>query len=337
MPSCSIIIVTYNGWDLLQECLHALESETRPGVDVTIVDNGSAGDFVDRARKNFPWIQLIEAGRNLGFAAGNNLGIRQSSSDYVLLLNSDVIVHPGFVDAVLQPFADKPRLASVAAVMVFRTNPHLIASAGIEVYTNGLAMDHGLGRPVESIAGQVPVFGSSAGATAYRRTSLEDVGLFPESFFMYLEDVDLAWRLRLRGWESLVTSQAVAEHAYSASSVEGSSFKRKLLARNRIWYMSRCLPSWMLRRHLWRILSYDLMVMVSAPARRDVASLSGRLNAAHDIRQRLRERSGIQSRATVGRLEIERWLKPSPSPTRMIQLREETRMAAVSPSISDAE
>ncbi len=337
VPTCSIIIVTFNGWELLRECLHALEAEVRAGVGVTMVDNGSEGDFAARVGHDFPWVRVIEAGQNLGFAAGNNLGIQQTEGDFVLLLNSDVIVRPGFVDALLDPFAAAPRLGSVAATMVFRTNPHLIASAGIDVFNNGLAIDRGLGRSIDTEAGVSPVFGASAGAAAYRREALDDVGLLPEPFFMYLEDVDLAWRLRLRGWESVVTSNAVAEHAYSASSVEGSTFKRELLARNRLWYMIRCLPQWLVCRCWWRILAYDLMVMASSPARRDWASVTGRLSAARGIRERLRERSAIQQRATASRSEIERWLQPAPSPARMIHLRAVARHAAATQSISQPE
>ncbi len=325
---CAIVIVTFNGWNVVRQCLEALEPEIQPGVTVTIIDNGSSDGLPDNIRATFGWAELIETGRNLGFAAGNNLGISRTSSEFVILLNSDAIIRPGFVPRLLMPFDSSPRVGSVAGTMVFRSDPTVIASAGIDVFANGLALDRSLGESLGPISAEEPIFGPSAGAAAYRRSALEDAGLFPEAFFMYLEDVDLAWRLRLNGWESLVSSGAIVEHAYSALAVEGSVFKRRLLARNRLWYMTRCFPSWLLARNWWRMVSYDLLVAGSALARRDGASLRGRIDALVGLRARLEERSRIQTAAHASRAEIEAWIRPSPSPRDMMRLRDLTRRLA---------
>jgi GT2 family glycosyltransferase len=161
---------------------------------------------------------------------------------------------------------------------------------------------------------------------------LNDVGLLPEAFFMYLEDVDLAWRLRLHGWESVLAAGAVADHAYSASSIEGSRFKRRLLARNRVWYMTRCLPNWMLARWWWKIAAYDMMVAASAIARRDGASVWGRAEGLAGMRPRLRERRAIQARTTSGRTHLEPWLCPAPTGGELRRLRKLTRTYAASKS-----
>ncbi|HVB63444.1 MAG TPA: glycosyltransferase family 2 protein, partial [Nitrolancea sp.] len=243
MMRCSIVIVTFNGWPHVRRCLEAIEPELSAGVDVTAIDNGSTDGVPDRIRASFPWVQLIESSSNLGFAAGCNLGIRNTSGEFVMLLNSDVVVQPGFVNELLAPFSEAPRLGASAAAMVFQRNPSIVASAGIEIFRNGLALDHRLGMQRAQLVDRQPVFGASGGAAAFRRTALDDVGLFPEAYFMYLEDVDLGWRLRLRGWNTILAANAIAEHASSASSGEGSPFKRRLLARNRIWLIARCYPS----------------------------------------------------------------------------------------------
>lgn len=329
MPDCSIIIVTYNGWPLVRQCLDALRVELRPGVDVVVVDNGSVDGTPAKIRSTFSWVKVVEPGRNLGFAAGNNLGIQDSASEFVLLVNSDVFVRPGFVDAMLAPFADSTRLGSVAATMVFQSRPERVASAGIDVFSNGLALDRAVGERLDSLTDRAPVFGASAGAAMFRRAALVDVGLFPESFFMYLEDVDLAWRLRLGGWESVLATDAVAEHAYSASAAEGSRFKRSLLARNRVWYIVRCYPRWLLARHWWRIAAYDLMVIASAGFRRDGASVMGRVSSLRGIGARMAERADIQDRATATRADLERWVRPSPPTRRLLELRRLTRAYAM--------
>lgn len=321
-PDCSIVIVTYNGWELVRRCLQALESELRTGIDVVVVDNGSVDGVPEKVRSGFKWARVIETGQNLGFAGGNNVGIRQTSGEFILLLNSDANVRPGFVGNLLESTAVMPRIGSVAAAMVFESDPETVASAGIDIYANGLAIDRSLGRTVGSLTDGLRVFGASAGAAMYRREALQDVGLFPDAFFMYLEDVDLAWRLRLRGWESVLSVGAVAEHAYSASSGEGSRFKRHLLARNRIWCMTRCYPGWLLRRCWWRMFAYDLAVIASSPIRRDMSSVIGRLAAISGIGPRIAERSEIQDGVTTSRSEIEQWIQRPPSPREMLQFRQ---------------
>ena len=325
MMRCSIVIVTFNGWPHVRRCLEAIEPELSDGVDVTAIDNGSTDGVPDRIRASFPWVQLIESSSNLGFAAGCNLGIRNTSGEFVMLLNSDVVVQPGFVNELLAPFSEAPRLGASAAAMVFQRNPSIVASAGIEIFRNGLALDHCLGAQRAQLVDRQPVFGASGGAAAFRRTALDDVGLFPEAYFMYLEDVDLGWRLRLRGWNTILAANAIAEHASSASSGEGSPFKRRLLARNRIWLIARCYPSWLLARTWWRIALYDALVIGSSPLRRDGSSVRGRVSALRGIRSRLAERRQIQTRSTAKREDLERWVLADPSPGEVLRLRQLSR------------
>src|SRR5690606_30776902 len=129
--------------------------------------------------------------------------------EVVVLLNNDTVAEPDVIARITAPLERDQRVGAVAATMVFAGAPDMVASAGIEVFRDGLALDRGLGLPRTEFAVPAPVFGASAGAAAYRRAALEDVGCFPEQFFMYLEDVDLAWRLRLRGWEAVHAPGAV--------------------------------------------------------------------------------------------------------------------------------
>lgn len=325
---CSIIVVTYNGWQHTHACLAAIERDLLPGSSVVVVDNASTDSTPRLIRAQFPAIQLIQSERNLGFAAGANLAIQQSESDVVVLLNSDVVIEPGFIAEMLAPFTRSSAIGAVASTLVYQRRPDIVASAGIEIFRNGLALDYGVGWPRSDLCDR-PVFGASGGAVAYRRAALNDVGLFPEVFFMYLEDVDLAWRLRLRGWETMLAAKAVAAHAVSASSGEGSPFKRRLLARNRVWTLIRCLPRPLLVRYSWRIARYDGLVLASAPLRRDGASVRGRIEALGAMRARLAERRSIQARTTVSLAEIERWLRPEPTASDLLRLRKRSRELAV--------
>ncbi len=321
MTVISVVIVTYNGLPLLRTCLTSLRRQDRPPGEIIVVDNGSRDGTRDHISAQFPDVTLVEAGRNLGFAAGNNLGVARARGDVVVLLNNDTVAEPEFLSRLVDPLDRDPRLGSVASTMVFSSAPDIIASAGIDVFDNGLALDRGLGRLRSACTVEVPVFGASAGAAAYRRAALDDAGLFPESFFMYLEDVDLAWRLRIRGWDTVHAPGAVVRHDYSASAVEGSARKRFLLARNRLWVIARCVPVSLLRRHWWRIVRYDAQVFGYGIARLDRAAARGRIAGLLGLPARMAERKGIQSSVTVSNSELSLWLRPALTGAELLGLR----------------
>ena len=311
MTSVSVVVVTFNGWSLLRDCLLSLERQHRPASEIIVVDNGSDDGTLEQLSAGFPNITYLDAGRNLGFAAGNNVGIARARGEAIVLLNNDTVAEPEFLARLIEPLERDPHVGSVASTMVFSGAPDTVASAGIEVFDNGMALDRGLGFQRGAFVAETPVFGASAGAAAYRRAALDDAGLFPESYFMYLEDADLAWRLRLRGWETVHAPGAVVRHAYSASSVEGSPRKRFLLARNRIWVIARCVPGSLLQRHWWRIMRYDALVVGYAAARLDHAAMRGRLAGLFGLPARMAERERIQASARVSAGEPCIWVRPS--------------------------
>lgn len=326
--SVSVVIVNYNGWALLRECLASLRLGERQADEMVVVDNGSTDGSPQNLRREFPWVTPIDAGSNLGFAAGNNLGIARARGDVIVLLNNDALAEPAFLGALVAPLEREQAIASVAGTLVFASDPGVVASAGIDVFDTGLALDRGLGGSTSALRDGARVFGASAGAAAYRRRALEQVGGFPESFFMYLEDVDLAWRLRLAGWEAVHASGAVARHVYSASAGEASALKRRLLARNRIWVIARCMPGPLVRRNWWRIVRFDAMAMGYATFRRDSAALAGRVEAVLGLLPRLRERAQIQSPVTTGAPEMAYWLRPSLPAREVLRLRRLTARLA---------
>jgi GT2 family glycosyltransferase len=151
---------------------------------------------------------------------------------------------------------------------------------------------------------------------------LEDAGAFDENFFMYLEDADLAWRGRLRGWESLHVPDAATLHIYSASSGQGSPLKQYHLARNRLWCLRKNLPRELMHRHWRTIVSYDLGALAYAILRGQRASLRGRLDGLRSIGIRAK-RHAIQSRRTTPTGELDRWLLPSPGIAALLRLERE--------------
>ena len=184
----------------------------------------------------YPLIRAVRCVANLGFAAANNIGIRLSSGSSVMTLNNDTEIAPDALERLTTVLdAAEASVGAVMSTMVFAENPSIIASSGLEIFTNGVVRDAGVGEAVEPGRRLIRSSGASAGAAVYRREALDDVGLFDPAFFMYLEDADLAWRLRLRRWATLAVPDALVRHAVSATAGYGSPRKAYYLARNRWW------------------------------------------------------------------------------------------------------
>jgi GT2 family glycosyltransferase len=162
-----------------------------------------------------------------------------------------------------------------------------INSAGFGVDRVGAAFDRHIGRPPpEGDAAVTEVFGASAGAALMRRAMLADIGGFDGSFFMYLDDVDVAWRAQMRGWRALHVPAAVVHHHHSASSVHGSPFKHLHVGRNRMRLLAKHMPLAHLVRHAPAILAYDLSYVVFVGVRdRTLAPLRGRLSGLREWRR----------------------------------------------------
>lgn len=299
-PRVSVLVVTWNGRDHVRRCLDGLRRQTFRDFEVVVVDNASRDGTVEMLAHGYPEVRLIRNPDNLGFAVANNQGIRATESELVATLNNDAVPEPGWLAALVGAADSSPAAGSVASKMVFAHDPGTINSCGIALDPAGIAWDLDGGLPSRWADRPREVFGPCAGAALYRRAMLEDVGLFAEEFFLYLEDVDLAWRAQLRGWSCVFAPDAVVRHAHAATLGEGSPVKRFLLARNKVWTIARNLSSEDLGRWLPVILLYDVGAATFAAARqRDGASLRGRLAGLLGLPRALRERRYIQGRRTA--------------------------------------
>lgn len=316
------MIVNYNGERLLPDCLEGLQAQTRTAGEVLLVDNGSNDDSVAIVQRRYPWVRIIESGENLGFAGGNNLGIRHSSGEYIVLLNNDTVPGPGFLENLVRPLDEDPSIAAVAGVLLFSATPDIVASAGIDVYANGLALDAEVGTDWRGLPVTATVFGPSGGAAAYRRSVLDDTGLFPPEFFLYLEDADLAWRMRLRGHKTVARRDAWALHVYSASANGASGLKDYYLARNRAWSMIRCWPAGLWKRYWWPVLKYEIGALGYAIWNRRWRSLSGRWRGWTGFIGLRDERRTVQARDASNMTDLLYWIRPAPSVRSLLGLRE---------------
>lgn len=244
-PLVSVVIPTMRGCSWLPACIAALRAQTFRDFEIIVVDNASSDGSAEWLAAQ-PDVRVIRNESNLGFAAACNQGIRAGNAPFVALLNDDAQPEPqwlaALVHAIQHPQALIPtfqslHLGACASLMLFADRPDVVQSAGIAIDRAAIAWDRLRGHPADSAEANQPreVFGASGGACLYRRAMLDEVGLFDERFFAYLEDVDLAWRAQRAGWRCLYVPQARVLHRTSATSGEGSAFKNRLLGRNKIW------------------------------------------------------------------------------------------------------
>lgn len=286
-PRVSVVVTNWNGRKWLSTCLGALAEQTYQNFDVLVVDNGSTDGSVEYLAETFPAVRVIANGSNLGFPAAVNQGIRASEGAYVVTLNNDTSADPGWLAALVDAAESDSRVGMCASKMLFSESPQIINSTGICIDRTAIAWDRLVGEwddPAETEP--VEVFGPCAGAALYRRQMLDEIGLFDDDFFIYLEDVDLAWRARLAGWRCLHVPAARILHHHSATMVEGSPFKNFLLGRNKVWLVVKNypLPSGLL--YLPLVLLYDLGTLPYRQlVRGDWSAVRGRWHGLHTWRR----------------------------------------------------
>jgi GT2 family glycosyltransferase len=267
MPSLSVVIVNWNGADLLPDCLLSLREQTFRDFEVILVDNGSTDDSVARARQLLPAIRVVEVGYNAGFARGSNIGIREGHGRYVVLLNNDTKTEPSFLEEMVRTAETGAAVGMVAPKILSYFEPGIIDSVGGLVLTpDGIGQGRGRGeRDLGQYDGLQGVLCPSGCAALYRREMLDDVGLLAEEFFAYCEDSEIGLRARWAGWAALSAPRAVVRHKYSASTSTYSPLKLRLVERNHYWLVLRTFPLRRLLRlplsslHRFGVMGYSLL------------------------------------------------------------------------------
>ena len=308
MPRLSVIILNWNGKRFLKECLDSLQRQTFLDFETILLENGSTDGSADLLREAYSWVRLVALPENIGFAGGNNRALLECSGEFIVTLNNDTKVEPGFLAALLAVAENDARIGMVAAKMLDFYHKGRIDSVGIRIVDNGLGQNIGVG---ETDLGQYDcggeVFGPCAGAALYRRAMLDEVGFFDPSFFAYYEDLDLAWRGRLAGWRSLTAPQAVVFHVHSATSGKMSPFTVFQVQRNKWFVLLKNWPTSILVRRLPIICAVDLASLVLAVLRgRGMAAVKARLEVWRSLSRILRERRRLNDLRKLSVAEVER-------------------------------
>jgi hypothetical protein len=216
----SIIIVNWNGETFLKDCLLSLHNQSFKNFEVIFVDNASTDHSLVIAKQIADGlsidIRFIGLASNLGFAGGNNEGLKYASGIYIILLNPDTVAEKDWLKNLVEALESHPD-AGICASKLIVDGENVIDSAGDGYSTFGHAFKRGEGKPPEEFSESEYVFGACAGAAIYRREMIEQIGLFDEDIFLIFEDADLNLRAQLSGWKCFYVSEAVVYHKVGGS------------------------------------------------------------------------------------------------------------------------
>lgn len=243
MTDAAVVIPNYNGINYLAACLDSLRAQTVQGFPVVVVDNGSTDGSADFVREHYPEVTVCRFEDNRGFCVAVNEGIRQTREPYVILLNNDTVCDPTFVEALVGAIREEKRCFSCAARMLKMRHPEQIDNAGDYYCALGWAFARGKGKPADRYLTRQEVFSACAGAAIYRREIFDEIGLFDEAHFAYLEDVDVAYRARIAGYRNYYIPEAVVRHVGSATSGSGyNEFKVRYSSQNSVYLIYKNMP-----------------------------------------------------------------------------------------------
>lgn len=230
----SVIIVNYNGGDLIQTAVNHLRVQSPCAPEIIIVDNASTDGSTERLDlSGLPQARLIRLKRNIGFAAASNLGARESKGGWLAFLNPDTEPDPRWLEELILATSRHPTTAMFASAQIDAKDPNTIDGAGDCYFVLGIPWRGGFGRPLREMPEEGECF-SPCGASAFiRRDAFERANGFDDSYFCYCEDVDLGFRMRLAGERCIFVPSAIVKHHGSAITGRYSDFTVRLGTRNR--------------------------------------------------------------------------------------------------------
>ncbi len=247
MHLVSIITVNYNQPETTEALLQSVISKNNyQEIQMIVVDNGSQNDPVPGWKNKYPWVHFVRSENNLGFAGGNNLGIRESTGDYLFLINNDTEVTPGLIGSLSAQLEKNPQVGIISPKIKYFDAPDTLQYAGFTSMNYYSARNQCIGQ-FEKDAGQYDHLTGKTGfahgaAMMVRKCALKKAGLMPEQFFLYYEELDWCDRFKRIGYEVWVDMQAIIYHKESISVGKNSMLKTYFMNRNRMLYIRRNAP-----------------------------------------------------------------------------------------------
>lgn len=255
----SVLVITWNNFSFLERSINCLRLQSFNKFEILIVDNGSKDDFLDELPEKYPSLDLKthKLQTNHGFAAANNIGARLANGKYLVLLNADAFPEPDWLERLLEA-AEKYPNASLSSRQIQVDRPDLLDGEGDVYHVSGLGWRKNYNLPLYPLTEPQEIFSACGAAVLYPRQAFLDAGGFDEDYFSYHEDVDLGFRLRLRGLKCMLIPAAVVHHVGSASTGKRSDFSVYYGHRNLVWTYFKDMPALL----LWLFLPLHVLVGV---------------------------------------------------------------------------
>lgn len=270
-PLVSIIIVNYNQKQLTINCLNSLKKISYPNFEIILVDNGSMDNTTNEVKKSFPKVQVCECVENLGFTGGNNIGIKKSSGKYILLLNNDTEVTPGFLQPLVEDLEKDSSLGIIQSKIFVMDKPTLLDSVVSYQTLTGFLFHKGyLDKDKKEYQNFMYTF-SAKGACMLVRKEVFKTGLLDNDYFAYFEETDLCWRAWVTGYKVGFEPRSIIYHKMGATSVgmkstfiNYHSFKNRI--RTILKNASGVTLMWMLPIHITACIGLVVYFLVSGQA-----------------------------------------------------------------------
>ncbi|MBW1792019.1 MAG: glycosyltransferase family 2 protein [Deltaproteobacteria bacterium] len=214
----SIIIVNYNGKSFLNDCLVSIRSSEASHEEIIVVDNASSDGSRDYIKKEFPYIKLIALDNNYGFALANNIGAEVAAGKYLIFLNNDTVVSPGWLETLCDTLSSDPTVGVAGSKLLLLSMPERVNSAGTNIAFDGRGYDIGfMDSDSDRYNTPGPRGGVCGAAMMVRKKEFLSLGGFDPMYFMYFEDVDLCWRYWLSGYRVLYVPASLVYHRLGAT------------------------------------------------------------------------------------------------------------------------
>ncbi len=241
-PLISIITINFNNVSVTLDLLLSIRECNYNNLEVIVVDNGSDLNPIEMIQRNFPEVLAIRSNENLGFSGGNNLGLNHATGELFFFVNNDTLFEENVISELIKPFYENENIAIISPKVIYYQTPNIIQYAGATMINSLTGRNRIIGQGendnAELFKSDYTYFAHGA-AMIIRKSLIKDIGVFPEVFFLYYEELDYSIRIRNAGYKIYFNSKAVIYHRVSHTVGEDSSLKVYYMTRNRIMFMQR--------------------------------------------------------------------------------------------------